>query len=100
MLAGPKHTSPFTPHRELLSRLSNVLVFFLQIVPHVLQYIHMSQAVVSLPKSVFENLVERISMLEKAVFDKTDLPAALSIYLSEKKAGKLKKLKKTEDLFV
>lgn len=59
----------------------------------------MSQAIVTLPQSVFENLIERISMLEKAVFNKTDLPRVLSIYLSEKKANKLKKLKKVEELF-
>jgi len=60
----------------------------------------MSQSI-SIPKSVFEELVDRISRLEKAVFRNRHDKVLHSVgkYEEEKKQGKLNKLKNVNELF-
>ena len=60
----------------------------------------MSQSI-SVSKSVFEELVDRISRLEKAVFKSSDdrVRHLVKQYEEEKKQGKLTKLKSVNQLF-
>lgn len=60
----------------------------------------MSQSI-SISKSVFEELVDRISLLEKAVFSNSHDKVLHSVgkYAEEKKQGKLTKLKNVNELF-
>lgn len=60
----------------------------------------MSQSI-SISKSVFEELVDRISRLEKAVFRRNYDKVLHSVekYEEEKKQGKLTKLKNVNELF-
>ena len=60
----------------------------------------MSQAI-SIPKSVFEELIDRIGRLEKAVFKNSHDRVLYSVkkYEEEKKEGKLTRLKSVNELF-
>lgn len=60
----------------------------------------MSQSI-SIPRSILEELVDRISRLEKAVFKNSHDRVLHSIarYEEEKKQGKLTKLKNVNELF-
>ncbi len=54
---------------------------------------------ITISKSVLEELITRVRVLEKAVFKKNKAFPAVDVYLKEKKAGKLRKLKAVEELF-
>lgn len=60
----------------------------------------MSQSI-SIPKSVFVGLVDRISRLERAVFRNShdEVLDSVKKYEEEKKQGKLTKLKNVSELF-
>lgn len=60
----------------------------------------MSQSI-SIPKSVFEDITDRINRLEEAVFKNSHNRVFGSVkqYEEEKKQGKLSKLKSIDELF-
>lgn len=60
----------------------------------------MSQSI-SISKPIFEDLIDRISRLEKAVFRNSHDKVLHSVekYVEEKKQGKLTKLKNVNELF-
>jgi hypothetical protein len=58
----------------------------------------MSQTV-TISKTEFEKLLERIKTLESFVFGKNKILKTIKQYDDEKKSGKLKKLKNIDELF-
>ncbi|MFQ5866167.1 MAG: hypothetical protein ACE5IW_13175 [bacterium] len=54
---------------------------------------------VTIPKSILQELIDRITRLEKIVLGETQVLKAIKIYEDEKKKGKLKKLKTIDELF-
>ena len=54
---------------------------------------------VTISKTEFEKLTERIKKLEAWVFGKNQILSAINNYEDEKRSGKLKKLKSADELF-
>ena len=53
----------------------------------------------TISKSVFEELLGRISRLERIVFGKNPVIQAIKLYEEEKQSGRLKKLNNPQELF-
>jgi len=54
---------------------------------------------VTLTKTEYEKLIERVTTLEKWIFGKNQILRTIKQYEDEKQSGKLKKLNRVEELF-
>ena len=54
---------------------------------------------ITIPKSIYSQLLDRVTRLEKTVFKNSKVMQMIDIYRTEKNKGKLKKLKKIDELF-
>lgn len=55
---------------------------------------------ITISKSMFDQLLNRVAKLEETVFKNSEVTHMVGIYKNEKNKGKLKKLKKIDDLFI
>jgi len=56
--------------------------------------------ILTVPKSLYDQLIDRIARLEKAVFKNNKIMHAIDNYKEEKEKGKLRQLKKIDELFI
>ncbi len=56
--------------------------------------------IITVSKSLYDHLLERIARLEKVVFKNSKIMHAIDNYKEEKEKGKLRQLKKIDELFI